>query len=133
MDAASKVDVFEGVATEIDKDKMNEEVRNSYLGVKKKKKVLKISEKFRFSFDWHADEDTSVDLNPIYEKKHEALLLFGRGLRGGIDRREQLSRRDTTLQGRYTEAASRAMPVEEFANAASLPRCISISFSDASA
>ena len=68
---------------EIDKDKMNEEVRNSYLGVKKKKKkVLKISEKVRFSFDWHADEDTSVDLNPIYEKKHEALLL-GRGLRGG--------------------------------------------------
>jgi ATP-dependent RNA helicase DDX23/PRP28 len=37
----------------VDKDKMNEEVRNSYLGVKKKKKkVLKISEKFRFSFDW---------------------------------------------------------------------------------
>ena len=38
---------------QVDKDKMNEEVRNSYLGVKKKKKkVLKISEKFRFSFDW---------------------------------------------------------------------------------
>jgi len=90
---------------EIDKDKMNEEVRNSYLGVKKKKKkVLKISEKFRFSFDWHADEDTSVDLNPIYEKKHEALLLFGRGLRGGIDRREQLQKRDTVLRNRFNES-----------------------------
>ena len=89
---------------EVDKDKMNEEVRNSYLGVKKKKKkVLKISEKFRFSFDWHADEDTSVDLNPIYEKKHEALLLFGRGLRGGIDRREQLQKRDTVLRNRFNE------------------------------
>ena len=38
----------------------------------------------------HADEDTSADLNPIYEKKHEALLLFGRGLRGGIDRHTYL-------------------------------------------
>jgi ATP-dependent RNA helicase DDX23/PRP28 len=63
-------------------------VVRSYLGVKKKKKkVLKISEKFRFSFDWHADEDTSVDLNPIYEKKQggsstgPALLWLPSGLR----------------------------------------------------
>jgi len=94
---------------EVDKEKELEAIRNSYLGVKKKKKkVLKISEKFRFSFDWAADEDTSVDLNPIYEKKHEALLLFGRGLRGGIDRREQLQKRDTVLRSRYDEGQKSA-------------------------
>ena len=71
------------------------------LGVKKKKKkLIKISEKFRFAFDWNNEEDTSADLNPLYDKKHEALLLFGRGLRAGIDRREQLSKRDTSLQER---------------------------------
>ena len=41
------------------------------LGVKKKKKkTVKISEKFRFAFDWNNEEDTSVDLNPLYEKKY---------------------------------------------------------------
>ena len=57
---------------EEDKQKEMQQIKNAYLGVKKKKKkVMKISEKFRFSFDWGADEDTSVDLNPLYEKKHE--------------------------------------------------------------
>ena len=93
---------------DVDKEKELQAIKDSYLGVKKKKKkVLKISEKFRFSFDWNNEEDTSTDLNPLYEKKHEALLLFGRGLRAGIDRREQLSKRDTTLQGRYDDAMSR--------------------------
>jgi ATP-dependent RNA helicase DDX23/PRP28 len=96
---------------EIDKEKEMLAIKDSYLGVKKKKKkVVKMSEKFRFTFDWAADEDTSVDLNPLYEKKHEALLLFGRGLRAGIDRREQLSTRDTSLQSRYGEAQRAAPP-----------------------
>merc|ERR1712138_187749 len=65
---------------DVDKEKELQAIKDSYLGVKKKKKkVLKISEKFRFSFDWNNEEDTSTDLNPLYEKKHEALLLFGRG------------------------------------------------------
>lgn len=34
-------------------------------------------------------EDTSRDLNPLYNNLHEAALLFGRGMRAGIDRREQ--------------------------------------------
>ena len=58
---------------EEDREKEMTQIKNAYLGVKKgKKKVAKISEKFRFSFDWANDEDTSVDLNPLYEKKHEA-------------------------------------------------------------
>ena len=37
---------------EIDKEKELTQIKNAYLGVKKKKKkVMKISEKFRFSFD----------------------------------------------------------------------------------
>jgi len=69
---------------ELDREKELQQIKNSYLGVKRvKKKQMKISEKFRFAFDWGAEEDTSADLNPLYERKHEALLLFGRGLRAG--------------------------------------------------
>ncbi|CAK9201244.1 unnamed protein product [Sphagnum troendelagicum] len=56
---------------------------------KLKKRVVKPSEKFRFSFDWENTEDTSGDMNPIYQNPHEAQLLFGRGFRAGMDRREQ--------------------------------------------
>lgn len=55
-----------------------------------RKKTLKPSEKFRFNFDWEAQDDTSKDLNPLYNNTHEAALLFGRGLRAGVDRREQM-------------------------------------------
>lgn len=42
---------------EIDKEKELTQIKNSYLGVKKKKKkAMKISEKFRFSFDWGPEE-----------------------------------------------------------------------------
>ncbi|RZC62281.1 hypothetical protein C5167_024024 [Papaver somniferum] len=52
-------------------------------------RVTKPSEKFRFTFDWDATEDTSRDLNSLYQNPHEARLLFGRGFRAGMDRREQ--------------------------------------------
>ncbi|KAI8474201.1 MAG: pre-mRNA-splicing ATP-dependent RNA helicase [Monoraphidium minutum] len=65
-------------------------IKNQYLGAEKeRKRVVKASEKFRFKFDWDAQEDTSRDLNPLYQNLHEATLLFGRGMRAGIDRREQ--------------------------------------------
>ena len=41
--------------------------------------VLKPSEKFKFSFDWDMNEDTSRDLNPLYQDRPESALLFGRG------------------------------------------------------
>jgi len=67
-----------------------EAIRSQYLGSKpKKKKVLKPSEKFKFSFDWDMNEDTSRDLNPLYQDRPESALLFGRGRRAGIDVREQ--------------------------------------------
>ncbi|KAK8488760.1 hypothetical protein V6N13_025325 [Hibiscus sabdariffa] len=65
-------------------------IKEQYLGSKKpKKRVIKASEKFRFSFDWENTEDTSRDMNSLYQNPHEAQLLFGRGFRAGVDRREQ--------------------------------------------
>ncbi|KAH6763591.1 P-loop containing nucleoside triphosphate hydrolases superfamily protein [Perilla frutescens var. hirtella] len=65
-------------------------IKEQYLGSKKpKKRVIKPSEKFRFSFDWENSEDTSRDMNSLYQNPHEARLLFGRGFRAGMDRREQ--------------------------------------------
>jgi ATP-dependent RNA helicase DDX23/PRP28 len=54
-----------------------------------KKRVIKPSEKFRFSFGWENTEDTSRDMNTLYQSPHEVRLLFGRGFLAGIDRREQ--------------------------------------------
>jgi hypothetical protein len=50
---------------------------------------MRPTEKFRFNFDWEAAEDTSRDLNPLTKETTEAALLFGRGMRAGVDRREQ--------------------------------------------
>jgi|TARA_B110000977_G_scaffold145615_1_gene184746 ATP-dependent RNA helicase DDX23/PRP28 len=56
-------------------------------GVKVKKKITKPSDKFKFKFDWDKDQDTSVDLNPLYARRHETSLAFGRGGLAGVDRR----------------------------------------------
>jgi ATP-dependent RNA helicase DDX23/PRP28 len=40
-------------------------------------------------FDWRKEEDTSRDLNPLYDRPHEVAPMFGRGMIGGVDRREQ--------------------------------------------
>ncbi|KAK9052653.1 hypothetical protein SSX86_029283 [Deinandra increscens subsp. villosa] len=75
---------------EREREKELEAIKEQYLGSKKpKKRVIKPSEKFRFSFDWENTEDTSRDMNVLYQNPHEARLLFGRGFRAGMDRREQ--------------------------------------------
>ncbi|KAF8400101.1 hypothetical protein HHK36_015976 [Tetracentron sinense] len=75
---------------EREREKELESIKEQYLGTKKpKKRVIKPSEKFRFSFDWENTEDTSRDMNALYQNPHEAQLLFGRGFRAGMDRREQ--------------------------------------------
>ncbi|KAM0952679.1 putative RNA helicase [Dioscorea sansibarensis] len=75
---------------EREKEKELEAIKEQYLGSKKpKKRVIKPSEKFRFSFDWENTEDTSRDMNALYQNPHEARPLFGRGFRAGMDRREQ--------------------------------------------
>ncbi|GLT92426.1 hypothetical protein SLE2022_102650 [Rubroshorea leprosula] len=73
-----------------EREKELEATKEHYIGSKKpKRKVMKITEKFRFSFDWENTEDTSRDVNSLYQNPHEAQLLFGRGFRAGVDRREQ--------------------------------------------
>jgi ATP-dependent RNA helicase DDX23/PRP28 len=75
---------------EREREKELQAIKEQYLGAKKpKKRVIKPSEKFRFSFDWENSEDTSRDMNSLYQTPHEAQLLFGRGFRAGMDRREQ--------------------------------------------
>jgi len=74
-------------------EKELELIKRHYLGMKDaKKKMQKPSEKFRniFNFEWNADDDTMRgDNNPLYTKRLEPQLLFGRGYRAGIDVREQ--------------------------------------------
>eukprot|EP00932_Pfiesteria_piscicida_P020861 SRR837773.7660.p1 GENE.SRR837773.7660~~SRR837773.7660.p1 ORF type:complete len:676 (-),score=320.66 SRR837773.7660:267-2090(-) len=74
-------------------EKELELIKRYYLGMKDaKKKMQKPSEKFRniFNFEWNADDDTMRgDNNPLYTKRCEPQLLFGRGYRAGIDVREQ--------------------------------------------
>jgi ATP-dependent RNA helicase DDX23/PRP28 len=74
-------------------EKELELIKRHYLGMKDaKKKMQKPSEKFRniFNFEWNADDDTMRgDNNPLYTKRCEPQLLFGRGYRAGIDVREQ--------------------------------------------
>jgi len=68
-------------------------IKKHYMGLKeKKKRFVKPSEKFKFNFEWDAGEDTSADLNPLYNHKFEARPALGRGYIGGVDKREQLSR-----------------------------------------
>lgn len=75
---------------EKEKDRTLELIKQQYLGAEKqKKRVMRPTEKFRFNFDWEAGDDTSRDLNPLTRETTEAALLFGRGMRAGVDRREQ--------------------------------------------
>ncbi|KAJ3199057.1 DEAD (Asp-Glu-Ala-Asp) box polypeptide 23, partial [Entophlyctis luteolus] len=72
---------------------------------KKKRKIRKMNEK-KFVFDWAADEDTAVDINPIYANRHD-VQLFGRGHIAGIDLKDQMKKRsqfyEKLLETRRTE------------------------------
>lgn len=75
---------------EREREKELELIKKQYLGTEKvKKKIRKPSEKFHLNFDWEVTDDTSKDLNPIYNQTHEAALLFGSGKRAGVDVQEQ--------------------------------------------
>jgi hypothetical protein len=51
-----------------------------------KKKAVLPSQKFKFSFDWEAGDDTSQAADPLNVKKAKPLLMFGRGFIAGEDR-----------------------------------------------
>lgn len=76
--------------SEKEREKELEMIKQNYLGTERpKRKIIKAADRFKVNFDWDAGDDTSRDLNPLYQDTHEAALLFGRGFRAGIDRREQ--------------------------------------------
>jgi ATP-dependent RNA helicase DDX23/PRP28 len=58
---------------------------------KGRRKLVKPSEKYRhiFNFDWKETDDTSKDINPIYQNRIEPHLLFGKGIKAGFDAKEQ--------------------------------------------
>jgi hypothetical protein len=69
-----------------------------YMGIEKtKRKIRKMNEK-KFVFDWDAQEDTSTDINPLYQQKHQTTMLFGRGHIAGIDIKEQKKTSSTYYQ-----------------------------------
>lgn len=45
-----------------------------------------MNHKQRFCFDWEPNEDTSADLNELYDRKADVTLAFGRGFIAGTDR-----------------------------------------------
>ncbi|KAI5083834.1 hypothetical protein GOP47_0000003 [Adiantum capillus-veneris] len=67
----------------------------------KKRAIMKPSEKFKFCFDWPLSDDTSSR-----SASEEAPLLFGRGFRAGIDRLEQIKKRQHTSHSNYVESAN---------------------------
>jgi hypothetical protein len=62
---------------EREREKELELIKQQYLGLNKlKKRIVRPSEKFKFNFDWGAEEDTSKDLNPLYNNPHGAWILL---------------------------------------------------------
>ena len=64
-------------------------IKDKYLGLNKdlKKKPVRNSDKFRqvFTEDWDINDDTSIDINPLYAKRQDPKLLFGKGFVAGVD------------------------------------------------
>ncbi|TPX31336.1 hypothetical protein SeMB42_g07770, partial [Synchytrium endobioticum] len=93
-------------------------IRDKYMGTadRAKRRIRKMNEK-KFVFDWHEEEDTSRDINPIYMKKHDAQL-FGRGHIAGIDIKEQKKLRSSFYNSllearRNIEETERAKEMED--------------------
>eukprot|EP01080_Neovahlkampfia_damariscottae_P005665 gene5665-9486_t len=84
-----------------------EDIKKSFLGENKpQKKQYKPSDRTKFVFDWDESEDTSHDINPIYNQKHEAMLLFGRGKRAGMDEKEH--EKNTKFYTDYVQERAKA-------------------------
>lgn len=65
-------------------DKVSDRPHNGYIGLDEApRKKRKINDSRKFNFEWDGSDDTSVDHNPIYASKHNALL-YGRGKIGGF-------------------------------------------------
>jgi ATP-dependent RNA helicase DDX23/PRP28 len=74
---------------ELERERELEQLKAQYMGGEEKKKKQRAKKGGKFVFDWAKDEDTSRDLNPLYDRPHEVAPMFGRGMLAGVDRREQ--------------------------------------------
>jgi len=94
-----------------------QEIKNQYLGVKKpKKKIIPPSQKFKFSFDWDAQDDTSDTTNPLYKNKMAGSLMYGRGFMAGVDRRmqrKQMTFYDDLVEQREAGAEIKVMDLRD--------------------
>ncbi|CAF0771030.1 unnamed protein product [Brachionus calyciflorus] len=71
-----------------DKNREEAAIKERYLGiVHKKKKIRRLNDR-KFVFDWDGSEDTSIDYNELYKRRHE-VQFFGRGHIAGIDIKQQ--------------------------------------------
>ncbi|KAI8816049.1 P-loop containing nucleoside triphosphate hydrolase protein [Fimicolochytrium jonesii] len=81
-------------------------IRDRYMGIERKRRKIRRMNDKKFVFDWDTQEDTSQDINPLYENRHESQF-FGRGHIAGIDLKEQRTVRaafyDKLLQDRRTD------------------------------
>ncbi|KAG0234102.1 mRNA splicing protein prp28 [Actinomortierella wolfii] len=107
-------------------DKEIEMIKRRYMGIDDKVKKVKRRNDKKFVFDWNNDDDTSRDLNPIYNHRHSAQL-FGRGHFAGMDVKSSknrsdfydkllASRRSTLEQARVDELEDKAQQKERRIN-----------------
>jgi ATP-dependent RNA helicase DDX23/PRP28 len=99
-------------AATVDKTREKEiqEIKDDYLHKKdQKKRMMKQSERNKFTFDWKEDEDTSAD-SMVH---HEAQLLFGRGKRAGMDLSAQNTKEKTEKKRDLTDLKRLGKPWHE--------------------
>ncbi|KAJ3015985.1 DEAD (Asp-Glu-Ala-Asp) box polypeptide 23 [Thoreauomyces humboldtii] len=92
-------------------------IRDRYMGTEKRRRKIRRMNDKKFVFDWDTGEDTSVDINPLYQNRHESQF-FGRGHLAGIDLKEQKTKRAAfydklLVDRRSTTEVDRAEELEE--------------------
>ncbi|QDZ25202.1 DEAD-box ATP-dependent RNA helicase [Chloropicon primus] len=99
---------------ESEKSRELKSIKLQYLGAEKELKAKRGANKYKLNFGWDATEDTTSDLNTLYQKPVEASLLFGRGRRAGaeiqgISRGRKSSRYDIDSDKHWSEKALEKM------------------------
>lgn len=87
-----------------------EDLQNSYLNKveqAKNKPRRTFAERSKLAFEWKDSDDTSRDVNPLYDKKLEVKLLFGTGKRAGsVEESSPSTHLSTDQPNRYLNSLS---------------------------
>jgi ATP-dependent RNA helicase DDX23/PRP28 len=110
-----------------EQEKEIELIRKQYLGDKDRhKKTQKVSERYKFNFDWKPEDDTSrgarcvrvtrarplalsADANALYQERLQLRPLFGRGFIAGVDAKEQVKKHRERLEQVCEKACARVV------------------------